>query len=103
MQKSVSTGVITASDITVADIMKVVSTWARGYKTFFMLSSDEHEILNAPKYIKKIKKFSVLGSDNLIMLFSLFINVEMPTTVGILTLTSRKNFKLSLVEHENFL
>ena len=29
---------------------------ARGYKTFFMLNSVEHEILNAHKYIK-IKKF----------------------------------------------
>ena len=28
----------------------------RGYKTFFMLSSVEHEILNAHKY-KNIKKF----------------------------------------------
>ena len=30
---------------------------ARGYKTFFMLNSVEHEILNAHKY-KNIKKFS---------------------------------------------
>ena len=28
----------------------------RGYKTFFMLNSVEHEILNAHKY-KKVKKF----------------------------------------------
>ena len=26
--------------------------WARGYLTFFMLNSAEHEILNAHKYIK---------------------------------------------------
>ena len=31
-------------------------TWPRGYKTFSMLNSVEHEILNAHKY-KKIKKF----------------------------------------------
>ena len=31
--------------------------WPRGYKTFFMLNSAEHEILNAHKY-KNIKKFS---------------------------------------------
>ena len=31
---------------------------ARGYKTFFMLNSGEHEILNAHKY-KNIKKFSL--------------------------------------------
>ena len=30
---------------------------ARGYKTFFVLNSVEHEILNAHKY-KNIKKFS---------------------------------------------
>ena len=30
--------------------------WPRGYKTFFMLNSVEHEILNAHKY-KNIKKF----------------------------------------------
>ena len=30
---------------------------ARGYKTFFMLNSVEHEILNAHKY-KNIKKYS---------------------------------------------
>ena len=34
-----------------------VELWARGYKTFFMLNSGEHEILNAHKY-KNIKKFS---------------------------------------------
>ena len=38
---------------------------ARGYKTFFMLNSTEHE-------------------------FFLLINVKMPTVVGILTLRSRK-------------
>ena len=31
--------------------------WPRGYKTFFMLNSTEHEILKAHKY-KNIKKFS---------------------------------------------
>ena len=30
--------------------------WTRGYKTFFMLNSTEHEILNAHKH-KNIKKF----------------------------------------------
>ena len=30
--------------------------WPRGYKTFFVLNSIEHEILNAHKY-KNIKKF----------------------------------------------
>ena len=34
------------------------------------------------------------------MLFFLFINVKMPTVVGILTFMSRKNFMLNGVEHE---
>ena len=34
------------------------------------------------------------------MLFFLFINVKMPTIVGILTFMSWKNFILSLVENE---
>ena len=69
--------------------------WPRGYKTFFMLNSVEHEILNAHKY-KNIKKFSFFSdSDKPIMLFFLLINVKMPTIVGILTFMSRKNFMLN--------
>ena len=55
-----------------------------------MLNSVEHEILNADKY-KNIKKSNVfLGSGKTRMLFFLLVNVKMPTTVGILTLMSRK-------------
>ena len=32
--------------------------WPRGYKTFFVLNSVEHEILNAHKY-RNIKKFGL--------------------------------------------
>ena len=32
--------------------------WPRGYKTFFVLNSTEHEILNAHQY-KDIKKFGL--------------------------------------------
>ena len=42
--------------------------WPRGYKTYFMLKSVEHEILNAHKY-KNMKKFGVFGSDKPRMLF----------------------------------
>ena len=48
-----------------------------------MLSSVEHEILNAHKY-QEIQL--LLGSDKHRMLFFLLINVKMPTTVGILKL-----------------
>ena len=60
-----------------------LGAWARGYKTFFMLNSFEHEILNAHKYIQ-----------------ILLINVKMPIVVGILTFISRKKFMLSWAEHE---
>ena len=33
------------------------TSWPRGYKTFFMLNSVEHEILNSHRY-KNIKEFS---------------------------------------------
>ena len=35
-------------------------TWPRGYKTFYLLNSVEHEILNAHKY-KNIKKFGLFN------------------------------------------
>ena len=58
-------------------------SWPRGYKTFFILNSAEHELFNARKY-KNIKDFSFcLGSDKPVMLFFLLINVKMPTFVGI--------------------
>ena len=77
------------------DFSLKIHVWARGYKTFFMLNSVEHEILNAHKYIniKKINFFS--GSDKPRMVFFWLINVKMPTTVGILTFMCRKNFMLS--------
>ena len=65
---------------------------ARGYKTFFMLNSVKHEILNTHKY-HEIQLFS--DSDKPRMLFCLLINVKMPTIVGILTFMSRKIFMLN--------
>ena len=56
-----------------------------------MLNSIEHDILNAHKY-KNIKRF---GSDKPRMLFFPFINVKMPTIVGILTFISSKNISRS--------
>ena len=38
--------------------LTVHHSWARGYQTFSMLNSAEHEILNAHKY-KNIKKFCI--------------------------------------------
>ena len=61
----------------------------------FMLNSAEHEILNAHKYKKSQEIQHFLGSDKLIRLFFLFINVKMPTIVGILTFMSRKKFILN--------
>ena len=70
-------------------------TWPGGYKTFFMLNSVEHEILNAHKY-KNIKKFGLFKAQlSLECYFSPLIHVKMPTIVGILTFMSRKIFILS--------
>ena len=67
----------------------------RGYKTFSMLNSVEHKILNAHKY-KIIKKFGSFSAQiSLECYFSPLINVKMPTIVGILTFISWKNFMLS--------
>ena len=67
-------------------------TWPRGYKTFFILNSVEHEILNVHKY-ENIKKFSIFQAQiSLDWYFFLLINVKMPTVVGILTFMNRKNF-----------
>ena len=54
-------------------------------------------MLMSIKY-KEIGHFS--GSDKPRMLFFLLIKIEMPTIVGISTFMSKKNFKLSSVEHE---
>ena len=75
-------------------VLEQIATRPRGYKTFFMLNSAEHEILDTRK-CKNIKTFGFfLGSDKPRMLFSPLINVKMPTIVGILTSMSRKNFML---------
>ena len=55
--------------------------WPRGYKTFFMLNSVEHEILNAHK-CKNVKKFGFLGSGQPRILFFPLIDVKMPTING---------------------
>ena len=68
----------------------------RGFKTFSMLNSAEHKILNAPNCKKKIQEIQLFsGSDNPRMLFFQLINIKMPTTVGILTLMCRKNCMIS--------
>ena len=65
---------------------------ARRNKTFYMLSSAEHEILNAHK-CENIKKFSIFRAQkSLECFFFLLTNVKMPRNVGILTFMSRKYF-----------
>ena len=64
---------------------------AQGYKTFSMLNSTEHEILNVHKY----EYIIFLNSGKPRMLFFLLINVKMPTIVGMLIFISRKHFMLS--------
>ena len=62
-------------------------TMARGYNKKFMLNSAETEILNACKY-KNNKKISLFQAQ-------IKCNASFPTSVGVLTLMSRKNFMLS--------
>ena len=60
-----------------------------------VLTSAEHEILNAHKF-KIIKKVSFFQAHiSLECYFFRLINVKMPTVVGILTFMSWKNFMLS--------
>ena len=75
-------------------VSTVTKARARGYKTFSLLNSAEHEILKALKY-NNVKKFSIFHSDKPRMLFFLLMNVKVPTIVGISTFVSRKKFMLS--------
>ena len=79
------------------NLISAYRTW--GYKTFFMLNSAEHDILNARKY-RNIKKFSIFQAQISLECIFLLINVKMPIIVGILTFMSRRKFMLSWVEHE---
>ena len=58
------------------DKLTAFKTRPRSYKTFFMLDSVEHEILNGHEY-KILRNSFFLGSDKTRMLFSLTINVKM--------------------------
>ena len=63
----------------------------RGYKTFFMLNSTEHEISTRHKNQHlKVKKFLALSLSYVV--FNMLMNVKMPTIVGILTFMSGINF-----------
>ena len=70
-----------------------------GYKTFFMLNSAEHGILNAHKY-KSTKEFRHCHAQISLKCYFSLINVKMPTIIGILTFMSRKIFMLIRVEHK---
>ena len=49
--------------------------------------------------IKISRNSAFSGLDEWGMLFFLFINVKMPTIVGVLTFMGRKNFMLNSIEH----
>ena len=76
-------------------IWYIFPDWPRGYKTFFVLNSIEHEILNAHKY-RNIKKFGLFKAQlSLECYFFPLIHVKMPTVVGILTFMSGEKFMLN--------
>ena len=56
----------------------------------FMLSSDEHENLNAYKYENIKNFFFIFQAQISLECYFLLINVKMPTIVGILIFMSRK-------------
>ena len=68
--------------------------WPRGYNTFFVLNSTEHEISTAHKLkYRQITKFLALNISDVV--FIMLINVKMSTFFGILTIfMSRINFVL---------
>ena len=81
--------------VTHGSSVSMPEAWPRGYKTFFVLNSGEHEILNAHKY-KNINKFGLFKAQlSLECYFSPLIHVKMPTIVGILTFMSGENFMLN--------
>ena len=67
----------------------------QGYKTFFMLNSAEHEILlinlklliTANCFNQNIAEHEIFSADT-------FVNMKMPTIVGIFMFISRENFML---------
>ena len=62
--------------------------WPRGYKTFFMLISTEHEISTAHKNkYQQIKKFLALSLSDVVFIVQIII--------GILTFMGMINFVLS--------
>ena len=64
----------------------------RGYKTFFMLNSTDHEISTAHKTKIRTNEDSSCSSSLSDLVFIMLINVKMPTIVGILTFMSKINF-----------
>ena len=67
----------------------------RGFKTFFMLNSAEHELCPADKYqITKHCNFFLAKKAEHDFFFLLF-NMKMPTFVGIFIFINRENFMLS--------
>ena len=61
----------------------------RGYKTFFMLNSDEHEMFPANKS-QITHNCELFLAKQLSMKISVLINMKMPTIVGIFILIAEK-------------
>ena len=77
------------------DIPIIIYTWPRGYKTFSMLNSTEHEISTAHKSKMPANNEVIILLSLSDVVFIMLINVKMPTIVGILAFMSRINFVLS--------
>ena len=72
--------------------MCVLSTWPRGYKTFFTFKSTEHEISTAHRNkIPTKKKFLALNLTNVV--FIMLINVKMPLIVKLRSCSAELSMK----------
>ena len=70
-----------------------LGTWARGYKTVFMLNSAEHEISNAHKY-KNIKKLSIFQAQtSLECYFSCSLSAFQHLSAGIISCSTELSMK----------
>ena len=67
----------------------------RGYKTFFMFNSTEHEISTVTLKYQQIKTFLALSHPEFV--FIMLINVKMPTIVGVFIFMSSMCGTLALL------
>ena len=84
--------IVHRNKVDVSRVLNAYVTRPRGYKTFSMFNSSEHEILPANKQQITDKHSWFSCSEKLSVKFSMLMKMKMPTLVGIFIFISRKNF-----------